>query len=365
MFLGSTNNTSFSVNELRIFVIKSFLLFILFFVPITVMALAAPPQSEQPSFINQTQGTLVKVNTPTPGAQLVTVGFYGINVYSLDIRSSTYSMTAYMWFRWRGDFDPVEGLDFINLVRGSDFTKKKLTEVPEVLSNGEKYQTIRIDGCFFQPFNLNDYPLDKQELSLLVENSNDTYNKICYVPDNASNGYDPGLKVPGWKIMGLETSSYIHDYGTDFGQKGVATASKYSVIKFAFNLDRYVSFFIWKLMIPLLIILMTNWLSFLLHPTLFEVRTAMPATALLTIVFLQQSALDAIPGCSSLVLMDKIYLLAYLCVALTLLQIIVINSKLDKESPASVLKMIKIDKISFVTQIIFFVIVFCILLLQH
>ncbi|MEI8032665.1 MAG: hypothetical protein WCH05_04885 [Chlorobiaceae bacterium] len=316
------------------------------------------------SFVRNTQGSLVKIAVPTPGAERVTVGIYGINVYNLDLRSSTYSLTAYMWLRWKGDFDPVESLDFINLVKDSDLTKKKLLATPTILKNGEKYQVIRLDGSFFQPFDLNNYPLDKQELALYVENSTDTYDKICYVPDRASTGYDVGLQVPGWKITGLQTNSYIHDYGTDFGETGQVGASKYSGVKFALLLNRYVNFFIWKLMVPLLIILLTNWLTLLLHPSFFEVRTAMPATALLTVVFLQQNALDAIPGCSSLVLMDKIYLLAYFCIALTLLQIIVINTKLDKTSEASIQKMIKIDKISFGVQIVFFVVVFISLLAQ-
>jgi hypothetical protein len=111
----------------------------------------------------------------------------------------------------------------------------------------------------------------------------------------------------------------------------------------------------------LLIILLTNWLSLILKPTFFEVRATLPATALLTIIFLQQSALDAIPGCPSLVLMDKIYLLAYFCVILTLLQIFWVDVNLDKESSSSIQKMIKIDRVSFVAQIFFFVVVFAVL----
>ncbi|NTW69066.1 MAG: hypothetical protein HGB23_04375 [Chlorobiaceae bacterium] len=340
------------------------LLLILFVSQTTFAAEATPVKHRLSSSLRNTQGTLVNMDTPAPGAQKVTVGIYGINVYNLDLKASTYSITAYMWLRWKGDVDPVASLDFTNLVQDASLTKKKLLDTPKVLSNGENYQIIRLDGVFFQPFNLSSYPLDKQALSLFVENSTETYEQCYYVPDGSSSGYDGGLKVPGWKVTGLDASSYIHDYGTDFGEKGIASASKYAGLKISLNLERYINFFIWKLMLPLLIILMSNWLSLLLNPTLFEVRVAMPATALLTIVFLQQSALDAIPGCSSLVLMDKIYLLAYLSVGLTLIQIIIINSKLDRESPASVLRMIKIDKISFALQVLFFVAVFAVLLFQ-
>ncbi len=316
------------------------------------------------SITKSTQGTLIASDTPVEGAKLVTVGIYGINIYNMDVRSNTYHITAYLWMRWKGDYDPVESLDFVNGVEDWGLVKKVIMKEPELLSNGEKYQVIRIDGVFFQPFDLKNYPLDKQELSLYLENSSDTYDKIFYVPDRVSSGYDVGLIVPGWKVNGLTSKSYIHDYGTDFGETGVTRASKYSVVKFAFHVDREVNVFLLKLFIPLLIVLMTNWFSLILKPTYIEVRTTMPATALLTLVFLQKSAMDAIPECPSLVLMDKIYLLAYLCIVVTLLQIIWVNVYMDRESPESIQKMIKIDRISFIAQILSFVVVFVGLMLQ-
>ena len=365
MLPPSGKNTKTSTGRLLISSVISgmMLLLILVFPQSKACAEKNPPLVKLSSLVRHPQGTFVNVNAPTPGANLVSIGLYGINIYNLDLKSSTYSMTAYMWLRWKGDYDPVETLDFINLVQNVNFTKKTLLATPTVLSNGEKYQVIRLDGSFYQPFNVTRYPLDKQQLSLYIENSTDTSDKIFYVPDLASTSYDIALIVPGWETKGLEIKSYLHDYGTDFGETGVPLGSKYSRIKFSVNLDRYTNFFVWKLLIPLLIILMTNWLTLLLHPSFFEVRAAMPATALLTIVFLQQSSLDAIPGCASLVLMDKIYLLAIFNVALTLLQIIIVNNKLDKESCSNLLKMIRVDKISFIVQILFFAVCLAILLL--
>ncbi|MEI7934237.1 MAG: hypothetical protein WCH30_04165 [Chlorobiaceae bacterium] len=341
---------------------------VFFFVIISGVNMAAAQQSPSrvthSSVIKNTHGTLIASDTPVEGAKLVTVGIYGINIYNMDMRSNTYHMTAYLWMRWTGDFDPVESLDFVNGVEDWGLVKKVILKEPELLSNGEKYQVIRIDGVFFQPFNLKNYPLDKQELSLYMENSSDTYDKIFYVPDTISSGYDAGLIVPGWRVNGFTSKSFIHDYGTDFGETGVAKASKYSVVKFAFHLDREVNVFLLKLFIPLLIVLMTNWFSLILKPTYIEVRTTMPATALLTLVFLQKSAMDAIPECPSLVLMDKIYLLAYLCIVLTLLQIIWVNVYMDRESPASIQRMIKVDRVSFIVQISLFVVVFVGLMLE-
>jgi hypothetical protein len=312
--------------------------------------------------VKNNSGKLIPLNDLPANAKRVTVGIYTINIYDLDLRSNTYRMSAYVWLIWKGDFDPVESLEFTNVVENSGFTKQSLLEAPRLLKNGSKYQAMHIEGRFFQPYDLKKYPLDSQELSLFVENTRDTYNEVVYIPDHTATGYDSNLLIPGWKVTGLNARTYIHDYGTNFGEADVAEASKYSTVKFSFDLVRNIHFFMWKLLLPLLIVLLTNWFALILKPTLIEVRTAMPATALLTAVFMRQSAMDAIPECPSLVLMDQIYLLAYLFILLTLLQVIWINTQIVRRTPENIARIIKIDKMSFAAQITGFSFLLCLLL---
>ncbi|MBF0573049.1 MAG: hypothetical protein HQK69_04735 [Desulfamplus sp.] len=314
--------------------------------------------------VNHTRGKLLPLDTLPPNAKQVKVGFYGVNIYDLNIISNTYHMTGYIWLRWKGNFDPVKSMTFTNLVEDWSLTKKILMEPSTILSDGSRYQVMRIEGRFFQPFDLRSYPLDKQKLELFIENPTFPYDEVVYLPDMSDTGYDAGLLIPGWQIKGLDTNTYIHDYGTNFGATGAAV-SKYSLVKFSFALERHINFFIWKVMLPLFIVLMTNWVTLILKPTLIEVRTAMPATALLTTVFMQQAALDAIPECSTLVLIDKIYVLAYIFIVLTLLQIIWVNTHIDRESQVSIAHMVKVDKVSFAIQIAGFIISITLLLLLH
>ncbi len=317
---------------------------------------------DKPQFtIKNSAGTLVKMDSPPAKAVKVAVGIYGVNVYDLDLRSNTFNMSLYVWLRWKGDADPVKSLEFPNVVENWGLVKAALYDSAKILPDGSKYQVLEVNGRFFQAFDLSRYPLDKQELALYIENSTDVVDDVVYIPDSVSTGYSSSILIPGWKIKGLGVSSYLHDYGTNFGEVGVSDASKYSSLKFSLQLDRYVNFFLWKMLLPLLIVLMTNWIALLMNPTFIEVRTAMPATALLTTVFLHQSALDAIPECPSLVLMDQIYVAAYAFIVLTLLQIIYINTKMDRESPESIARMVRLDKKSFTAQIVGFVILLALL----
>ena len=147
----------------------------------------------------------------------------------------------------------------------------------------------------------------------------------------------------------------IHDYGTSFGNP--ADPGTYSAVKFALDLVRVQNLFVWKLMLPLVIVLFTNWLALLLSPTRIDVRTAMPATALLTTVFLQQASLAAIPQVASLVLMDKIYAAAYGVIVLTFARIIWDNTHVKEEDAQAVRQMHRTDLISLALQVTGFVLV--------
>ena len=178
-----------------------------------------------------------------------------------------------------------------------------------------------------------------------------TIDQVVYVPDTAQTGLDAGLVIPGWDVKGISTQMLRHDYGTSFGDPTAAPVP-YATLRFALELERARNLFIWKLMLPLVLVLATNWLALVLHPRLVEVRTAMPATALLTTVFLQQSSMAGLPEVSELVLMDLMYVLAYALIVWTFGQIVYDNSRLKEEEPGEFESVRKWDRISLAAQMV-------------
>jgi hypothetical protein len=157
-----------------------------------------------------------------------------------------------------------------------------------------------------------DYPLDRQQLTINIEDTSATVGTRDYVADTSQSGTDPNAVLPGWKITGSLLSVDDHLYGTDFGETGSSAAKRtYSSATFGLSIARPVTFFVWKLLLPLIIVVLLGGSVLLLHPSLIEVRIAAPATALLSLIFLQQGYSDTLPQIGSLVLLDKIYALAY------------------------------------------------------
>jgi hypothetical protein len=275
----------------------------------------------------QASGELPAVTNPS---QDVEVGFYPISVYSLDLASNTFYADMYVWFAWRGELDPTESMEFVNGVEQWGMTKKKVYEEPDLLPDGRYLQQMRVEGRFFVPFELQRFPFDEHDLAIVLEDSTYTTAEIRYVADNKNSGIGDALTIPGWNLDGWDLSAASRNYTTDFGDPRVDLAeNSYPQARFTLRITRSVYFFVFKLFLPLVIVLLLCWSALLVSPERVEVRTAIPATGLLTAVFLQLSYSSSLPDVSYLTMLDKIYVLAYILVILVLGHAIFIAHRLQ------------------------------------
>ncbi|MFM8998594.1 MAG: hypothetical protein ACKOKE_00655, partial [Actinomycetota bacterium] len=175
-------------------------------------------------------GTLRPADDPATTAEEVTVGMYGVNSYDLDVAANTFYFSGYMWVRWSGDTDPTASLELSNVVEEWGLMLTSLTKDPEVLANGDQVQQFKVSGRFFQPFDLRNYPLDRQELPLIIESSTLTEDQLVFLPDAEASGLDSRFQVPGWNVTGFRAERLTHDYRSGFGSDSV-TASTYSALK--------------------------------------------------------------------------------------------------------------------------------------
>ena len=288
--------------------------------------------------------------------EVVEVGVWPTVIYNLDVHSNTFYMTAYVWFIWKGDIDPSETAELVNNVESWGLTKVRTYPKPITFPDGRKYQCLRIEGRFFQPFSLKRFPLEHHTLTLSMENNTYTVDKIIYRLDQKNSGIDPGINIPGWSVKSWSGLAGIHHFPTNLGDQTVgAEGSDYGSITFKVEVTRPVNFFLWKMMLPVLIVLIANWTALLLHPTQLASRVAMTGTALLTTVFLEQGYSSNLPEVNYLVLMDKIYVVVYLLIIASLIQV-VIQGALEKRHLLNEFKRAQwVDKISVVVQAVAFI----------
>lgn len=261
-------------------------------------------------------------SSPNIQPQEAQVGFYLMNLYGMNMDEHSFYADFYVWFKWRGDIDPTN-IEFVNSIEkwSMDNAGFDGDSTPVVLKDGTKYKIFRKEGRFFHAFSLNRFPLDQHALDIQIENPEHPANTLVYVPDTNAALIRNTLNLVGWENRDCQLTTRIHDYGSNFGNPE-ENAQRYSNLSFNITLARPFSYFLLKMLLPLLVVMLVGIGSLLLHPEHIDTRSSLPIGALLTAVFLQQSYSDALPDTGYMVLMDKIYLLSYALISLVLLQII-------------------------------------------
>ncbi len=257
--------------------------------------------------------------------QKVYTGIYLMNVYDLDINAYSFYADFYLWFRWRGDRDPTN-IEFVNAVEKWGFTQNMFYEEPQPLPDGSFYNGMRIEGRFYHSFTLNRFPLDRHQLGIRIENVDFPVDSLIYVPDTSTHLMRQDFVIPGWRIQSAAIGSHTNFYQTDFGEPGMG-ASKFSNFTFKLTITRPISYFLLKLLLPLLVVIVASLGALLIHPRYLDARISLPIGGLLSCVFLQQSYSTALPDVGYMVLMDKIYLLSYLLIAAIMVRVIVAGNQ--------------------------------------
>jgi hypothetical protein len=255
---------------------------------------------------------------------VVQIGFYPVSVYNLDLASKTFYVDAYVWLRWKGEIDPSATMEFINMVEEWGKQQEALREKPIELSDGSKYQSFKVEGRFVQSFSLADFPLDRHDLKLMVEDTVHPITELAYVIDRQNSGISRNLMIPGWQLRGWLGMEEAHDYGTDFGEEQTSTVSSVAT---------------------LIIVVLAALASLLVPPDSLDARLAMPLGSLLSAIFLQKSYSDTLPDLGYLVFMDKIYLLAYPLVLLVLVRAILGYLQFERQGQAALAVVRRDDRI--------------------
>jgi hypothetical protein len=295
---------------------------------------------------------LSKPATLPPQAEQVEVGIFAVNIYDVEITSNSFYADFYVWFKWKGDIDPITYLEVSNSISDWAMMSVPAHPEPERLPDGRYYQISRLEGRFLQSFDLKRYPLDEHDLSIFMENSVYTTDKLVYVADHDQSGRSDFLAIPGWSIDGTEISSLVRTYDTNFGDSRLSGQTQHSVLRYSIHISRPWSFFSWKLLLPLVIVLASSWGALLLAPTLVDSRVALPVTALLTAVFLQETYSDALPDLGYLVLMDKVYVIAYILIFTSILEVIITAYWISQDEEKLTLRVMWVDVILLGIQVL-------------
>ena len=259
----------------------------------------------------------------------IDLGVHIENVHQLSLKDKVYWMEGWYWLKWPEAIDkiikankiPLEQIvEFANIVEEVNLTETLDSTDPLFMTKeGRYYQSVRFSGRFYvNDLDLRRYPFVHIVLPLTIETEPDSLS--CYPsgppcvalkpePDVAKTMVGQFADINGYDLKAAIVEPFLHQYNTTFGLGGL---SAFNCVNF--NLV-YKSNFIAALaqfILPLLVIIGIVLASPTLPAAMGDVRLAIPTTALLTLIFLQQGYQGNLPSLSYLTFLDWLYLYAYL-----------------------------------------------------
>ena len=305
-------------------------LFRLGFLPVLAALLALAPRGAQGA-ASAAAGEEAAPAEKHAEQEKVIVGVYLKELPGIEVKSNTYLADFYIWFRWQGPVDPTKSWEFVNIVEPNNISKvavytdeEKGDAKPDKLEDGSSYQVFHVQGKFTHPFDLKHYPFDEQDVTIELEDSKHSLAELVYQIEADQTAYEPHISIPGWELRAATPSISESTYRTNFGDPRVkAGEEKYSRFTFSVHLGRPIIGYLVKTVLPVAIIMLITFLTFLIGSAYFEARLGLAITSLISAVALQLTAVSDLPSVGYMVLLDKIYNLSYAVIFFTLVESVI------------------------------------------
>jgi len=264
---------------------------------------------------------------------VIFTGMYIQRIEKLSVDKGTFQANFNIWFRWNAQ--EIKDFDFV-LFNGL-ITQKTLVEEHLNSETQEKYKAYSIQADFNQPFQLHDYPFDKQTLKIQVKLKKYSIEDAILVKDFAKNNYlaktlDLGLWVDFGHLEYVAQKESIYSFRNPKFDKKTYRLN-YSIFNYDIQISRKVFEYVIKLM-PLLIVMLAAYLTFFLDvETSLPPRLGIGITALLSAVAFHMSQTNSLNNIGYLIKADYFFMLTYWLILLSLTEAVIAKNLLRAGHP--------------------------------
>lgn len=283
---------------------------------------------------------------PDPdGPTEIRAGLFIKDIKDIDAVQSSYWFRGVLTFSWcdpRLAFDPdVEGTSermlfgaevatepvwrgrgfMVNLVGDAEDTARVL----RIRYDGTTRGSANLSARLASDFDLRRFPFDRQDLLLEIESYIWDATQVVVVSDDARTGFAEAFDIPEWKVVEVRANVAPVDV--------VRSDKPFSRLTLTIEVQRKSGFYLWKVMLPLLIIVMLSWSVFWMVGEPFGMRVRLTATGVLTVVAYQFAVAKDLPRVGYLTLMDKVTVISFMLLAITVVESH-LASRVHAEDPA-------------------------------
>ncbi len=286
------------------------------------LAALPAPSAGAASARPQADPTLTPPNRQGPTE--VEVGFDLISISKISELDETFDIDGFLYLRWKDERLAVPGpaaaaprevkLGDVWRPHIAIFNARNDRTVPHarVLAwpDGRVLYRERFGATVISDMDLRRFPLDTQILQ--VDVSPFAYDESTLRLRVGPNlvGHYAGIRLDSWNIG--KTS------GRTIPSRLDSDGMKYSRVAFETTLKRKHGFYIWKVFLPLLLIVGMSWTLFWLEPQNVNVSLSVGATSMLAAIAVNFAVASSLPRISYMTLMDAFIFACYTAIFLSL-----------------------------------------------
>jgi hypothetical protein len=228
-----------------------------------------------------------------------------LDIDEIDDARQSFAANVYIQLRWKdtrlanpgGSTRQVRLDDIWNprvlLANQQGRVATALPEIAQVNPDGTVIYRQRYTGNLSQPLDLSQFPMDKHSFTIhfvaagysddLLEFSPETYRSI------QGGAIADELSLPDWELVGYEALVLPYTPIELIHTAGFA---------FRFEVERYVTYYIWQLILPLGVVVVMSWAAFWVGRENVGVRIGVATSSILTMIahrFVLASLLPRLP----------------------------------------------------------------------
>lgn len=254
-------------------------------------------------------------------ATRVGIGMYVINVSRINHIEQVFTIDFALRMNWQDHrLKGKAGLYALSevwhpnvVILNQHGINKLLDDIVIVDSAGNVRYGQRFWGDLAFKFVVRDFPFDTHTLPIKIASVVYGPGEIEFVEDEYGVSRAGELSLAGWTV----------GEKIDFHTRGYYIAGRInelSVVDFEFKAKRHTGFYVWRVVVPLLLIIFMSWTVFFIDPRELESQITISVTSILTVIAFQFTLIGILPKVSYLTRLDKFVQGATILIFLALIE---------------------------------------------
>jgi Neurotransmitter-gated ion-channel ligand binding domain len=268
------------------------------------------------------------------GPTQISVGIWVADISNIDSAQQTFTAEIAVVLRWKDPRLAHTGNGVVRypreqiwhprvgIVNETNSVSRKMPDSVEVEPDGTvTYRQLYV-GAFTQPLRLQSFPFDRQTFRVQLVAVRYQSNEVMFVPDQVwirdglkgAGGISPSVTLPDWTIEKWELKPLVY---------ALAPHHQYSSYAFEFTASRNVQYYILKIILPLVLIVMMSWSGFWIDPVNANSQISVAVTSMLTLIAYRYAVDTQVPRLPYMTRIDLFFLVSTLLVFFSLIEVLV------------------------------------------